>query len=184
MRFLLKDSALFLECSLILAMFLPWWGCYGGDLISTTCDQTPNYNLCITTLKKDPRSRKADVAGLGMIMIEAAEEKANATVELINKVGSESSSVVKNALMECRENYKVLLKSNIPKAIQFLKRNEKFAAESAMAASAIEADGCEKSLKSSKSTTSQLIIIEMNEAVYDLSNIARSIIKAILNGTL
>ncbi|TQD82552.1 hypothetical protein C1H46_031897 [Malus baccata] len=47
-----------------------------ANLIAQTCNQTPYPDLCISTLQSDPRSAKADVKGLGIIMVDAVKAKA------------------------------------------------------------------------------------------------------------
>ncbi|KAI5650948.1 hypothetical protein M9H77_36953 [Catharanthus roseus] len=158
----------------ILAIVLVQCKCSSADLISTTCDQTPNDNLCISTLKRDPRSRKADVAGLGLIMIDAVKIKATSALDQITKI-QKSNSLLKNSLMECSENYNLILKSDIPKSIRSFRENPKLA-ENGMAASAVEAQGCENSLRGSKISPD---FTQLNQSVYELSNIARAIIRAI-----
>ncbi|KAK3188131.1 hypothetical protein Dsin_027692 [Dipteronia sinensis] len=47
------------------------------DLIDDTCKKTHFYDLCVTTLRSDPQSSKADVQGLARIALEKLQAKAN-----------------------------------------------------------------------------------------------------------
>lgn len=147
-----------------------------GDLISETCSQTPNDRLCATTLRKDNRSRDADIAGLALIVVDALQVKANATFQQIRGI-QKSNIRLANALMICNENYNVILKIDIPKAVGSLRQKNPRLAEHGMADAGIEAQGCESSFE--KPTKSPLS--DMNDAVYDLSVVALSIIRIMLH---
>ncbi|KAL3508196.1 hypothetical protein ACH5RR_033578 [Cinchona calisaya] len=157
---------------LLLIIFLPLISC---DLISETCDQTPNDRLCVTVLRRDNRSHGADVSGLAMIIIEAVRDEANSTLESIKEL-KKSNITLANALMECQENYNVIMRIDIPKAIGSLRDNPRFA-EHGMADAGIEAQGCEGSLGEQVESP----LTDMNSLVNDLSVIALSIIRIMLH---
>lgn len=56
----------------------------GANLIETTCERTPFYKLCVSTLQSDPRSSSADVAGLAHIAADKLKAKAAATLGQID----------------------------------------------------------------------------------------------------
>lgn len=169
----LTSFMVLLHCAIILlTISLPLIAC---DLISETCNQTPNDRLCISTLRKDNRSRDADIAGLALIMVDAVEDKANSTLESIKEL-QKSNLKLANALMECKENYNIILKIDIPKSIGSLRKNPRFA-EHGMADAVIEAQGCEESFNQQLKSP----LTDMNHAVYDLSVVALSIIRMILH---
>ncbi|KAJ6420928.1 hypothetical protein OIU84_028333 [Salix udensis] len=44
-----------------------------NDLIAQTCKNTPYYNLCVSSLRSVPRSSRADVQGLALVMVDICE---------------------------------------------------------------------------------------------------------------
>ncbi|KAG6667948.1 hypothetical protein CIPAW_01G135800 [Carya illinoinensis] len=52
-------------------------------LIEQTCKQTPLYDVCVSILKSDSRSSKADVTGLALIMVDVLKAKATGTTNYI-----------------------------------------------------------------------------------------------------
>ncbi|ONI14781.1 hypothetical protein PRUPE_3G008000 [Prunus persica] len=45
-------------------------GSVSTDLVEETCHKTTNYDLCVSSLKSDPRSSTADVKGLARIALD------------------------------------------------------------------------------------------------------------------
>lgn len=41
-----------------------------GDIVDGTCKRTPDYTLCVSLLRSDPRSSSADIAGLAIILVD------------------------------------------------------------------------------------------------------------------
>ncbi|KAL2459357.1 Cell wall/vacuolar inhibitor of fructosidase 1 [Forsythia ovata] len=144
------------------------------NLIETTCKNTPNYQLCISTLRANPGSINTDVAGLGLIMVDAVKAKAKETRNAIEKLKG-SRPELGNALNECTKGYNAILEADVPEAVEALtKGNPKFA-ENGMADSSVEAVLCEDRFKQ---VTSPLTVL--NNAVRDLSDVARAIIRNLL----
>ncbi|CAI9776184.1 unnamed protein product [Fraxinus pennsylvanica] len=143
------------------------------NLIKTTCRNTPNYQLCISTLRADPTSINEDVAGLGLIMVAAVKAKAKEAMEAIKKL-KVSGPELRNALNDCSGRYKAILVGDVPEAEKALQGNPKFA-ENGMADSSIEAIACEQNFKKVKSPLTGL-----NNAMRDLSDVARAIIRNLL----
>ncbi|KAI9081155.1 hypothetical protein K1719_036914 [Acacia pycnantha] len=98
----------------------------GKALIDTTCKNTHNYKLCVQSLTSVPASSGADVAGLGLIMVEATTEKAKAARNRINQLLHRGGVGAKQekALRSCGEMYKVVVENNVPEAIEALKKRD------------------------------------------------------------
>ncbi|KAG8385163.1 hypothetical protein BUALT_Bualt03G0013200 [Buddleja alternifolia] len=111
-------------------------------LIETTCKNTPNYQLCISTLRASPKSATADVEGLGLIMVDAVKDKAEAALSGINKL-KWLHPEMGDALEECRRAYKAVLTADIPEAVAGLTKGVPKFAEFGMADAAWEAEICE-----------------------------------------
>ncbi|GMP57152.1 hypothetical protein CsSME_00021355 [Camellia sinensis var. sinensis] len=143
------------------------------SLITTTCQKTPFYQLCISTLTADPRSRSSNLTTLGLIVVDATKIKSTSTLTQINKLIN-STPQLRGPLKNCVDLYNGIL-GVIPTAVEALtKGNPKFA-ESSMVDAANEAESCEKSFGQSKSPLS-----DMNKVVHDLSVVATAIIRMLL----
>ena len=143
-----------------------------ADLVDDTCKQTPNNDLCVSTLHGDPRSSTADVAGLAIIMVDTIKTKATATVAQINTLlGSNPDSKTKNGLDGCLMIYSnEILNSDIPSAMEGLQKGNPKSAEQSMNNAANDADRCEGAFAGASPITS------FNYNLTDLSNIASAII--------
>ncbi|TYG99622.1 hypothetical protein ES288_A10G209500v1 [Gossypium darwinii] len=138
------------------------------NLIQTNCKKTPFYDLCVLTLKSDPRSSTADVPGLARIVADSVNAKAIAT---LNQISALLKSV-KDPTLE-----KALEGSDIPVAIDAIeKNNPKFAVQSATDAGN-EAQACENSFAEKASNSP---IFSGNKAVHDLSVVLQSIASLLL----
>ncbi|KAL7090515.1 hypothetical protein ACP275_12G045800 [Erythranthe tilingii] len=79
-----------------------------SDLIQQTCKNTQYYELCVSSLKSDSSSSKADSAkGLALIMVRVGMANASATNSyLSSKMPSVANgSSMKKAMKECSEKY-------------------------------------------------------------------------------
>ncbi|KAL2459358.1 Cell wall/vacuolar inhibitor of fructosidase 1 [Forsythia ovata] len=144
------------------------------NLIETTCRNTPNYQLCISTLSANPGSINTDVTGLGLIMVDAVKTKAKETSNAIKKLKG-SQPELRNALSDCAGRYNAILEADVPEAVEALIKGDPKFAEDGMADSSLEAVVCEESFKQ---VTSPLTVL--NNAVRDLSDVARAIIRILL----
>lgn len=70
-----------------------------ADLIETTCKQSKYYDLCVSSLKADPRSTGADMIGLARIMLELTLARANIVLAKVNKLLNETTEPVMKELM-------------------------------------------------------------------------------------
>ncbi|XVF62417.1 hypothetical protein PTKIN_Ptkin09bG0006000 [Pterospermum kingtungense] len=148
------------------------------NLIETTCKHTPLFNLCVSTLKPDPRSSNADVAGLAHIAADSVNAKATATLNQIKGLlKSAKDPNLQKALQHCLDSYNSIIEADIPVAIEaVVKGNPKFAVNSATDA-AIEAQTCEKSFANYPPKSP---ISDSNKAVHDLCAVLESIASLLL----
>ncbi|KAL2459745.1 Cell wall/vacuolar inhibitor of fructosidase 1 [Forsythia ovata] len=144
------------------------------NLIETTCKNTPNYRLCIYTLRANRGSINTNVAGLGLIMVDAVKAKAKETRNAIQKLKG-SRPELRNPLNECTKGYNAILEADVPEAVEALTKGDPKFAENGMADSSVETVLCEDRFKQGKSPLTRL-----NKAVRDLSDVARAIIRNLL----
>lgn len=143
-----------------------------ANLIDQTCKKTPNYNLCVSSLKSDPRSGKAGVAGLGFITVDIAKDKATDAANRINELLKQSPS--DQRLKTCATFYHTILVADVPEASQGFKLGNPKFAEQGMNDAADAAEACEKEFSSKSPLT------DKNKVVHDLSSIAAAIARLLL----
>ncbi|KDP31725.1 hypothetical protein JCGZ_14938 [Jatropha curcas] len=82
-----------------------------GDmgLIQNTCKNTKYYDLCVSSLKSNATSAKADTKGLALIMIGVGVANATATSSYLSSqlLGSSTTNdtILKKVLKECSDKY-------------------------------------------------------------------------------
>ncbi|PIA44331.1 hypothetical protein AQUCO_01700138v1 [Aquilegia coerulea] len=77
-----------------------------GDLISKTCQNAVNEELCVQTLRADPNSKQADASGLAKIAIKLALANATAISDQVKKLlATTTGHYEKTRLTDCNENY-------------------------------------------------------------------------------
>lgn len=167
--------------ALLLIVFLPISQCRvvvqtNENLIQSTCKKTPNFVLCVSSLKSDPRSSKADVPGLGLIMVNVIKAKATKTLNHIRVLLKRGSGTVgKRALISCAANYDAILKADVVEAIEALTKGDyKFAEEGANDAGN-EANTCEQEFTAGTSPLTAL-----NKDMHDVSVVTAAIVKTLL----
>ncbi|KAL8026038.1 hypothetical protein ABFX02_14G003000 [Erythranthe guttata] len=143
------------------------------NLIESTCKNTPIYELCIATLRADPGSDAADVAGLALIMIGAVEAKSKEALSAVKKLLKGGGGGDREALKQCKDKYKAVLEGDVPVAKRAVRGNPKFA-EGGMADAKVEADDCEDAFGGKSPLT------KVNGDVRDLAVVARAIIRNLL----
>ncbi|KAL6542622.1 hypothetical protein OROMI_024224 [Orobanche minor] len=79
-----------------------------SDLIRQTCKNTKYYDLCVSSLKSDSSSPKADIKGLALIMVKVG--MANATATIFSYLSpqiltAKNDTVVKKLMKECADKY-------------------------------------------------------------------------------
>ncbi|KAG6421635.1 hypothetical protein SASPL_118192 [Salvia splendens] len=92
---------------LSLAIFFFSFRQSSADLIRQTCKATKYYDLCVSTLKSDSSSPKADGAkALALIAVRAAAANATATNAYLSaQMLSAAASDMRAALKECADRY-------------------------------------------------------------------------------
>ncbi|KAL1807440.1 hypothetical protein DCAR_0726798 [Daucus carota subsp. sativus] len=140
------------------------------NLIIAICKKTPNYALCLSTLKSNPNSSRADVAGLGYIVVETVKAKSTAGLQTIVKL-SRSSPVLKRKLSECWQKYDAILNDFVPEAEQ---GPPKFAVDGMKGVAEVTTD-CIKDFQGLEAP-----LPTINQLVHDLSLVAASIISNLL----
>lgn len=170
----------FLVHAFLLLLSLPISQCrvfpMDEKLIESTCKRTPNFYLCVSYLKSDPKSSTADVPGLALILVNIMKAKATQTLNRIGRLlkgGPRAGE--KQALVSCSSKYDAILKGDIPEAIEALtKGNYKFAEDGANDAGN-EANSCERDFSSRTSP-----LTSMNKGMHDVSAIAAAIVRTLL----
>ncbi|KAL3851550.1 hypothetical protein ACJIZ3_013432 [Penstemon smallii] len=147
------------------------------SLIETTCKNTPNYELCFSTLTANPLSATADVEGLGLIMVDSVKAKAETVLSLINEL-DDTQFMIKGALQQCTLSYRAVLKADVPEAVAGLTKGVPKFAEFGMTDAAWEAEICEGSFGKAAVPVSPLS--EVNKEMHDLAKIAVAIIRNLL----
>ncbi|GFQ04444.1 cell wall / vacuolar inhibitor of fructosidase 1 [Phtheirospermum japonicum] len=145
-------------------------------LIETTCKNTPNYQLCISTIHASPSSAGADVAGLGLIVVDAVRAKTEAATSAIDKLKQLHPDMTR-ALEKCRDTYDAVLKADVPEAVAALKKGIPKFAESGMADVAWEAEICEGGFKE---VGAESPLRGVNKDLHDLAEVAVGIIRNLL----
>ncbi|KAL6990120.1 hypothetical protein U1Q18_015868 [Sarracenia purpurea var. burkii] len=124
-----KWPFLFLLHALLLAsstnLFLVSAQQKGDPLIQATCKRTSNYQLCISTLKSDPRSSNADAKGLAQISLEKLLAKTNTTLNFVGDLLRRTSagSALYRSLGTCVDQYNGAVTENLPAAVSALNSN-------------------------------------------------------------
>lgn len=162
-----------LKIILLLLLLCPSSLLVKANIILDTCKKTPNYSLCVSTLRSNPRSSTADVAGLGFILVGAVKAKSTAGLKSISEL-SRSNPGLKRRLSQCLEDYKIILSAFVPEAEQAIGGNPKFA-EDGMNGIADVTAKCVKSLQGL-----QAPLPSTNKLVHDISLVTVSIIRTML----
>ncbi|XP_022741974.1 cell wall / vacuolar inhibitor of fructosidase 1-like [Durio zibethinus] len=149
----------------------------GANLIETTCKGTPFYNLCVSTLRSDPRSSSADLLGLAHIVADKLKAKTTATLgQITGLLKGAKDPKLRMALRDCFDYYNAIIKYDIPVTIDAVaKGNPKFGVQGATDA-ANEADACERRFKNQP----KFPISSSNKVVHDLSAVVASIVQLLL----
>lgn len=77
------------------------------DLIQQTCKSTKYYDLCVSSLKSDSSSPKADTKGLALIMVRVGMANASATNSYLSSqmLTAANDTSMKKAIKECADKY-------------------------------------------------------------------------------
>ncbi|MED6145644.1 hypothetical protein PIB30_027211 [Stylosanthes scabra] len=144
-----------------------------ANLIENTCRRTPNYNVCIQSLKSNLASLSADIRGLALIMVKVMASKATDGLSIIGRL-QRGSSGPSPALTSCAGKYNAILVGDIPQATQALQGGNAKFAESAANDAANEATFCENGFTGRSPITAQ------NNAMRDVSVVTAAIVRNLL----
>lgn len=147
------------------------------NLIEQTCKETPNYDLCISSLQSDPRSSNSDVKELAIIMIDVIKDKATQTLNHINHLLNNSSSSqnigVKQELNSCTRQYSTIVKIDVLEASQYLSKGLFKIAEENINNAGVQANSCEEGLSGGS------ILSDKNQFMNDLVAVVTAIIRSL-----
>ncbi|KAM1356952.1 hypothetical protein ACFX13_031729 [Malus domestica] len=172
-------TLIFLIQIVCLVVFLPTSHCnrltvffpMDANLIAQTCNQTPYPDLCVSTLQSDPRSAKADVKGLGIIMIDAVRAKAReANLQVEELIDREPGNT---PARNCRFNYDDIFQLDIPQAVEAFGKDDYKSAEIGMTNVVANADSCERGFSGGSPFKDE------SQALHDVAYVAAAIAKVL-----
>ncbi|KAK9948527.1 hypothetical protein M0R45_004098 [Rubus argutus] len=143
-----------------------------ANLIDQTCRKTPNYKLCVSSLKSDPRSKSADVRGLALVMVNVVKTKATTTLKRINELLKKTPR--DDSLKDCHHMYLTILQADIVVANEAITLGDPKFAEESMNDAGIEATNCENNFKGRTPLT------HLNRDVTNVSGVAAAIVRILL----
>ncbi|CAN0879201.1 Cell wall / vacuolar inhibitor of fructosidase 1 [Linum grandiflorum] len=144
-----------------------------SDLIEQTCKQTPDHDLCVSSITADPRSPNAiDVQALALIMVDVVNEKALATSEEINRLVQSNPT---EPLTDCFDKYRTILDLDVGIAIRALHVRNPGVGEGAMNDAGNKADSCERGFEEGKSP-----LTDMNKDVRKVADVASAIFSQLI----
>ncbi|EOA29659.1 hypothetical protein CARUB_v10015473mg [Capsella rubella] len=145
----------------------------GSSIVDMTCKQTPDYTLCLSLLRSDPRSSSADTVGLALILVDKIKALGTETLGRINEA-YKTKTMLKRALDECNLRYKTIVDVNVHTAIIAIKGNPKFA-EDAVVDSGVEASVCEGGFPKGQSP-----LTELTQRMDKICDVTRAIVRMLL----
>ncbi|KAJ8749392.1 hypothetical protein K2173_018883 [Erythroxylum novogranatense] len=174
MNFFIAPSFLYLRRAVLVTITLFLSHCIvvksDAKLIEQTCKNTPFYTDCVSYLESKPGSSRADVQGLGVIMVGIVKDKATETLNLINQELKRTPGL-KAPLSSCAQAYKNgILAADVPEATEAMEKGNPKFAENGMNDSANETESCEEGFQGKPSP-----VIASNKVVHVTSAIAAAI---------
>ncbi|KAM7462504.1 hypothetical protein LguiA_030625 [Lonicera macranthoides] len=143
------------------------------DLVEQVCKTTMDPNLCMSTLRSDPRSFSSDVKGLAHIMLEVSLSKGSDNFAQVKKlVGNATDPIVKQCLDDCMLQYGLLI-DDVNKAIHELESNSFKEANGHAGWAADDAETCEDCFIELKHLSP---LIDRNNLVIHLGRVGGDII--------
>jgi pectinesterase inhibitor-like protein len=143
------------------------------SLIENTCKKTPNYNICLQSLKANSGSSVADVTGLAQIMVKVMKAKANDGLNKIHQL-QRLGNGARKALNSCGDKYRAILVADIPQAIEALEKGDPKFAEDGANDAANEATYCENEFNGKSPLTKQ------NNAMHDVASVTAAMVRQLL----
>lgn len=145
-------------------------------LVEQICRKTPNYHLCVFTLKSHSRSQhgqsRVDIAGFARTALQAVAVNASAALKYVHKVYGQTSDIkMKTALGNCIASYTKIVKVHLPEALNCVYRGDYKGVKSGVYAVGNLAISCENKCKATTSSP----LRDSNRYVQNLCGIAVSI---------
>ncbi|CAI0467526.1 unnamed protein product [Linum tenue] len=148
------------------------------NLIKQTCRQTPDHNLCASTLTADPRGPNAgDVPTLALIMIDSVKARATSTLEEIKRLMKQTAPSLKEPLDNCAARYDVVLEADVTVARQAVKLGNPKFGEGAMNDVGVECEDCEGGFGRNGEKSP---LTKQNGDVRGLADVAAAIVRLLL----
>lgn len=166
-------TSIFLVQLACLPLFLPISQCSSvvlpmdAKLIDQTCRKTPDYNLCVQSIKLDPRSSGADVVGLAIIIIDAVGHKATITMNKINELLKQTPG--NQALVDCSNEYAQIIDDFVPTSKFTVNSGTYSVAKAFMKITPKNALSCEQSFKGRSPLTN------LNNDLIKVANVAEAV---------
>ncbi|CAN8269193.1 unnamed protein product [Cochlearia groenlandica] len=159
--------------TIIMVLMMMFMGVAMGDIVDKTCKQTPDYTLCLSLLRSDPRSFSADTAGLALILVDKIKALGTDTIGQINQA-YKTKPMLKQPLDDCNDKYKTIVNVDVHTAIMAIKGNPKFA-EGAIVDAGVEASGCERGFPKGQSPLTGLV-----QSMNKICDVTRAIVRMLL----
>lgn len=124
----------------------------GGDLVSAACSHTLYFDICVASLRSDPRTNTTvDLAGLAAIVLDQSiahgERTLSVIVDSLRANGSSTNNhSVLRCLSDCEEEYYDAVES-LRESAQAMKEREFDTVNLLVSAAMTDSDTCEDGLK-------------------------------------
>ncbi|KAJ8442927.1 hypothetical protein Cgig2_022293 [Carnegiea gigantea] len=149
-----------------------------SDLVSSTCNQTPDPNMCEAMLRADPRtSEVSEPEELILIMIDAVKSRFTDSLRYaLDLTRKTRDPEVIRALKDCIRVYRVVLDANVVVATSAVRQGDPKFGEQAMLDSANEAEACRSAFPEDKVPAE---LPGRTRVLHRVSNVAASLIKTL-----
>lgn len=129
------------------------------DLVSATCKKTLYFQLCLSSLRSDPKSQTSDLRGLASIALNLTIANGVSTLSYISNLKSEASyngsQSVSSYLSDCRDVYSDAIQ-NLQDSVQALNDKSYDTLQSLVSAAMTDSETCEDGFKEMKGLSSPL----------------------------
>ncbi|ESW26396.1 hypothetical protein PHAVU_003G116500 [Phaseolus vulgaris] len=149
-----------------------------AGLLEQICHQSPNYHLCVMTLRSSIHHRsREDMAGFARLTLEIVNSNSSTTLEHIHKsYGETTNPKVKKALEYCLVSYNTIVDVHLREALDAMKESNYKIAQQKIYVIIIEVESCNNKFKN-------LVISPLrntNRYVQNLCSITISIINNLI----
>lgn len=151
----------------------------GVEFIEQVCNTTDYPDLCIATLRSDPRSSSADVKELCHIILEKTQANATETVGKAQRFFNQTTDpAMKECFQACMDDYENNANKYLPDAIRSLELKAYEDAAGNASAAIDEAIRCEQSFGEVPKASRSPLTVE-NDTLFHLCVIALRIISSL-----